>query len=107
LESRSLRKRHSAVTRALRVREVEATALELAERFAKGPTQAYGAARALFKAWSSGGVSGADDLMLDLSMRLFETEDAQKAFKGLMEATAARADKSEQEAGGKMEFAGR
>ena len=86
---------------------MESIALEMAERFAKGPTQAYGAARALFKAWSSGGVSGADDLMLDLSMRLFETEDAQKAFKALKEATSAGADKSEQEAGAQIDFAGR
>ena len=64
------------VCRVIEDLEVEATATELAARLAAGPTLAYGATRALLKAWSSRGVAGADDLLLDVTMRLFETDRA-------------------------------
>ncbi len=86
---------------------VDAAANELAERFASGPTLAYGAVRALLKAWSAGGVAGADDLLPDLTIRLFETDDAQKAFLALKRATEAGGDKSESEAGAQISFSGR
>ncbi len=76
---------------------VEAVAEELARTLASGATLAYGATRALLKAWSSGGVSGADDLLLDLSMRLFQSNDAQHVFQSLKEAVAAGEKKSEAE----------
>ena len=53
------------------------------------------------------GVAGAAALQLDLSMRLFDTEDAQRAFAALEEAQEAGGDKSESEAGGKIAFTGR
>jgi hypothetical protein len=56
---------------------VESTAAQLAERLSAGPTRSYAAIRALLKAWAGGGVPGADALQLDVTMRLFETEDAQ------------------------------
>ena len=87
--------------------ELDATATDLAERLAAGPTQAYGAARALLKAWSSGGVAGADELMLDLTMRLFDTEDAQRAFAALKEETEAGGSKADCEASARMRFLGR
>ena len=87
--------------------EVETVAAELAQRLAAGPTLAYGATRALLKAWTSGGVAGADDLLLDLTMRLFETHDAQKAFLALKEAAEAGSDKSENGAWAKINFLGR
>jgi enoyl-CoA hydratase/carnithine racemase len=86
--------------------EVDAVAIQLAERLAAGPTLAYGAAQALLKAWSAGGVAGADNLQLDLSMRLFETNDAQQAFAALKEAQAAGGDKSESEATAQIVFTG-
>lgn len=54
--------------------------LALGERLAAGATRGYAATKALFKAWSAGGVPGADALMLDLSMDLVSTSDAQHAF---------------------------
>ena len=87
--------------------ELDATATDLAERLAAGPTQAYGAARALLKAWSSGGVAGADELMLDLTMRLFDTEDAQRAFAALKEETEAGGSKADCETSARMRFLGR
>jgi hypothetical protein len=35
---------------------------------ATGPTRAYAAMRGMLKAWSNGGVSAADAVMLDLTM---------------------------------------
>src|SRR5580692_3277746 len=58
--------------------QVERVAEDLATRLANGPTRSYGAIRALLKAWSSGGVAGADALTLDLTMGLHTTEDARK-----------------------------
>jgi enoyl-CoA hydratase/carnithine racemase len=58
--------------------EVEETALDLAKRLAAGPTRSYAAIRALLKAWSAGGVPGADQVVLDLTMPLHNTEDARR-----------------------------
>lgn len=87
-------------TRVVADGEVEAEAVKLAERLSAGPTLAFGAARALHKAWSSGGVAGADEVQLDLSMRLFETRDARQGFAVLKAAQEAGGDKSESEAAG-------
>ncbi len=91
-------------TRVVADAEVDAAALALAKQLSNGPTLACGAARALLKAWSAGGVAGADDLLLDLTMRLFETNDAQQAFAALKAATAAGGDKSSSEAGPNVIF---
>src|ERR1700743_201649 len=40
--------------------EVENTALDLVRKLAEGPTRSYAAVRQILKAWSSGGVAGAD-----------------------------------------------
>ncbi|HEY2533696.1 MAG TPA: enoyl-CoA hydratase/isomerase family protein [Xanthobacteraceae bacterium] len=52
----------------------------LARKMATGPTLAYGAMRAMLKAWSDGGVATADAVMLDLTMDLFNSKDATKGF---------------------------
>lgn len=93
-------------TRVVADAAVDATAIALAERLAAGPTLAYGAIRALLKAWSAGGVAGAADLLLDVTMRLFETNDTQRALAALKAALAAGGDKSESEAGAKIAFNG-
>jgi enoyl-CoA hydratase/carnithine racemase len=56
--------------------DVENFAADLARRLATGPTRSYAAIRALLKAWSAGGVPGADSLLLDITMGLHTTEDA-------------------------------
>jgi enoyl-CoA hydratase/carnithine racemase len=60
--------------------ELDSVADELGARLARGATRGYAADRALLKAWSSGGVAGADALMLDLSMDLYESVDTQNAI---------------------------
>jgi enoyl-CoA hydratase/carnithine racemase len=52
----------------------------LARHLATGPTRSYGAIRAVMKAWANGGIAAADAVMLDLTMDLFNSEDATKGF---------------------------
>jgi len=52
----------------------------LARRLASGPTRSYAATRTLLKAWSAGGVTGADAVMLDVTMDLYNGSDAQRGF---------------------------
>ena len=56
--------------------EVERAALELANQLARGPTRSYAAVRQILRAWSSGGVAGADAVMLDAALPLHGTADA-------------------------------
>lgn len=60
--------------------ELEAATERFAGRLAQGPTRSYAATRTLLKAWSSGGIAGADAMMLDLTMDLFHTEDVTRGF---------------------------
>jgi enoyl-CoA hydratase/carnithine racemase len=60
--------------------EVAQTAETLAKKLAAGPTKSYAATRTLLKAWSAGGVPGADAVMLDIAMDLFNTDDCTRGF---------------------------
>jgi enoyl-CoA hydratase/carnithine racemase len=60
--------------------ELEMATKKFAGRLAQGPTRSYAATRTLLKAWSSGGVAGADAMMLDITMDLFHTEDVTRGF---------------------------
>ena len=59
---------------------LDAEADALARRLASGPTRSYAATRTLLKAWSSGGVTAADAVMLDVTMDLYNGADAQRGF---------------------------
>jgi enoyl-CoA hydratase/carnithine racemase len=56
--------------------EVENKALDLVRELANGPTRSYAAVRQILKAWSSGGVAGADAVMLDVAFSLHEATAA-------------------------------
>src|SRR6201997_1156375 len=56
--------------------QLEHVARPLVTKLADGPTLSYAATRTLLKTWSSGGVAGADVAMLDITMGLYNTEDA-------------------------------
>src|ERR1700744_3373078 len=60
--------------------ELSATAAALVKQLATGPTRSYAATRTLLKTWSSGGVAGADLVMLDVAMELYSGADAQRGF---------------------------
>jgi enoyl-CoA hydratase/carnithine racemase len=59
--------------------EVESKALDLVQQLAAGPTHSYAAVKQILKAWSSGGVAGADAVMLDVALSLHEATAAAKA----------------------------
>jgi enoyl-CoA hydratase/carnithine racemase len=61
-------------------KELAAAAHALIQQLATGPTRSYAATRTLLKAWSSGGVAGADLVMLDVAMELYDGADAQRGF---------------------------
>src|SRR5258708_2671113 len=56
------------------------TANALSKALSHAPTRSYAATRTVLKAWPSGGVSGADLVMLDNSMELYNGPDAQRGF---------------------------
>ena len=56
--------------------EVENRAVDLAQELANGPTRSYEAVRQILKAWSAGGVAGADAVMLDVAFALHEATAA-------------------------------
>lgn len=64
----------------------------LARHMASGPTRAYGAMRAMLKAWSNGGGAAADALMLDLAVDLFSSADATKGFASKVKALEENAE---------------
>src|SRR5260221_3891595 len=66
--------------------EVESTAAGLARKLSTGPTRSYAAIRSLLKAWSAGGVPGADSVLLDLTMPLHGSEDARRGRTARVEA---------------------
>jgi enoyl-CoA hydratase/carnithine racemase len=55
--------------------DLDEASRKLVDQLANGPTKAYAAARTMLKAWSAGGVAGADAMMLDVAIDLFKTED--------------------------------
>lgn len=50
--------------------EVESKALDLVHELADGPTLSCQAVKHILKAWSAGGVPGADAVMLDVALSL-------------------------------------
>jgi enoyl-CoA hydratase/carnithine racemase len=65
---------------------VEDTARTLAERLSNGPTLSYAATRTLLKAFANGGITGADAMMLDVTMDLFNSDDTTRGFRNTAEA---------------------
>jgi hypothetical protein len=56
--------------------EVESKALDLVQQLADGRTHSYAGVKQILKAWSSGGVAGADAVMLDVVLSLHEATAA-------------------------------
>ncbi|MGY2736623.1 enoyl-CoA hydratase/isomerase family protein [Sphingomonas sp. UYP23] len=54
----------------------------LSVRLGHGPTQAYAGTKRILAAWARGGLDAADEVMIDLASRLFETQDVSIAASG-------------------------
>ena len=69
--------------------EVVTAARSFAAKLASGPTRAYAVNKALLRAWADGGISGADNVLLDLAMPLFETDDVRRGIPSAVNALRA------------------
>ena len=72
--------RYGVVNRVVEDKALIEEATAFANRLAKGPTRAHAAHKALLRAWATGGIAAADEVILDIAMPLFETEDVKSAL---------------------------
>jgi enoyl-CoA hydratase/carnithine racemase len=64
---------------------------EFARRLAEGPTRAFSVVKQLSQAYATEGVAGADRLLLDAAVGLFDTEDARGGIKSYLESGPGKA----------------
>jgi enoyl-CoA hydratase/carnithine racemase len=74
-----------AIDRALPSEELHSAAEEFARRLADGPTRAFAVVKDLARAYTTDGIAGADALLLDAAVGLFDTEDARGGIKTFLE----------------------
>jgi enoyl-CoA hydratase/carnithine racemase len=65
---------------------------EFVRRLAKGPTRAFSVVKQLSRAYATEGVAGADRLLLDAAVGLFDTEDARGGIKSYLESGPGKAE---------------
>lgn len=80
-----------AVDRVVAADELHTAAETFARRLAAGPTLAYAAAKDIVRAYAADGVEGADALLLDTAVGLFDTEDAQTGISTFLESGPGKA----------------
>src|SRR5246127_2005432 len=73
-----------AIDRVLAVDELHSAAQEFASRLAAGPTRAFAVVKELTRAYIDGGVAGADALLIDAAVGLFDTEDARGGIRSFL-----------------------
>jgi enoyl-CoA hydratase/carnithine racemase len=56
--------------------ELHSTAEKFATRLAAGPSRAYAVVKELSRGYTAGGIAGADTLLIDAAVGVFDTEDA-------------------------------
>jgi enoyl-CoA hydratase/carnithine racemase len=64
-------------------------ATDFAQQVASGPTRAYAAHKTLLRTWAVAGVSAADEILLDLAMPLWDTQDVKDALPAAVRALKA------------------
>ena len=69
--------------------ELLTAARSFATKLANGPPRAYAVNKALLRAWTDGGISGADNVLFDLAMPLFETDDVRRGISSAVDALRA------------------
>lgn len=78
--------RFGIVNRVVPDAELLDTATAFARRLAGGPTKAHAAHKALLRTWETGGTAAADDVMFDVALPLWDTEDTAMAIPRAVEA---------------------
>lgn len=76
------------VNRVVADNDLETEAAAFVHDLTKGPTRAHAVHKALLRLWGLGGIQAADEALLDLSMPLFETEDAKHGLESAINALA-------------------
>jgi enoyl-CoA hydratase/carnithine racemase len=73
------------VDRVLAADELHSAAQEFATRLAAGPPRAFAMVKELTRSYTAGGIAGADALLADAAVGLFDTEDARGAIQTFLE----------------------
>jgi enoyl-CoA hydratase/carnithine racemase len=73
------------VDRVLPAADLQQKAERFALRLADGPTLAYAAVKELTRAYTQGGVAGADALLLEAAVGLFDTADARNGIQSYLD----------------------
>jgi enoyl-CoA hydratase/carnithine racemase len=76
--------RWNIVNRVVADEDVRSSALELAAKYAAGPTRAYAVGKRLVREYCDVGVRSADRVILDIAAPLFETHDMQHGVRALL-----------------------
>lgn len=79
---------HGVINRTVADDQLGAEVRAFAEKIAKGPTLAHAAHKALLRAWVSGGISVADEALMDIAMPLFTSKDTKMAIPAAVDALA-------------------
>ncbi len=77
------------IDRVLPADELHESAEAFARTLANGPTLAFGVVKQLARAYMEDGVPGADALLIDAAVPLFDTEDARRGIETFLTTGAA------------------
>jgi len=80
-----------AIDRVVAADELHAAAETFARRLAAGPSRAYSVVKDPARAYTTDGIAGADALLLDAAVGLFETEDARGGIRTFLESGPGKA----------------
>jgi enoyl-CoA hydratase len=72
------------IDRVLAADELHSAGLEFASRLAGGPTRAFAVVKELTRSYTASGVAGADALLADAAVGLFDTEDARGGIRSFL-----------------------
>ena len=79
------------IDRVLPAADLDAKAEAFAQRLASGPTSAFAVVKELVGAYAEGGIAGADALLIDAAVGLFDTDDARAGIRTFLEAGPGKA----------------
>jgi enoyl-CoA hydratase/carnithine racemase len=74
-----------AIDRVVAADDLQPAAEEFARRLAHGPTRAFSVVKQVASAYTTDGIAGADALLLDAAVGLFDTQDARDGIQAFLE----------------------
>jgi enoyl-CoA hydratase/carnithine racemase len=82
---------HDDISRVLPAKELHAEAETFARKLADGPTRAFAVVKDLARAYTRDGIAGADALLLEAAVGLFDTDDARNGIATFIESGPGKA----------------